>query len=166
MFSSFYFSNMTQSKPKKSVTFKGTRFLLTYAQCSIPKDDLFAYLESLEGVHSVILAQEQHKDEGIHYHACVRFVKRRELGPRFFDFQGYHPSIEVVRNEVAMTQYILKDDVSPSFSIKAKGSLAKTTKGKQMLMTLYLKQGYSPTDIFVEPSLMQGMFKNPHEIYT
>jgi len=41
-----------------------------------------------------IIAQENHKDEGIHFHVYLRLktpIKSRNV--RFFDLNGYHPNV-------------------------------------------------------------------------
>lgn len=50
--------------------------LLTYPQSALTKQALADHLYALRNVLAVIVAQENHQDGGIHFHAYLRFQKR------------------------------------------------------------------------------------------
>lgn len=71
-------------------------FLLTYAQCSINKKDLFDYLERKGALERLIVCEERHADGSPHLHAFVTYKnKKSHCSMRYFDFHGYHPNIRI-----------------------------------------------------------------------
>jgi len=61
----------------------------------------------------VMVSEEHHQDGSLHYHALVQWaMQKKKVGPRYFDYQGVHPNIQVVRNYNAVRTYIQKEDKS------------------------------------------------------
>lgn len=102
---------------------------LTYPQADgLTKEMIKIYLEGwyfnngTEDIHvtKYIIAEETHKEEGIHFHVYVRLDnKLRAREPRIFDIfveatgRLYHPHIEKIRGLKNMIRYITKEDDHP-----------------------------------------------------
>lgn len=102
--------------------FRGSIFLLTYAQCLMTKQFLMEHLKTLGPVTRLIVGREPHPQTGGHHlHAMVTFSKAKDVGPRFFDLQGTHPNIRIAnakigtlgQSEVNMWNYVKKEDAEP-----------------------------------------------------
>ncbi len=84
-------------------------FFLTYSTCEISIEDLILHLKSL-GAISGRVAQEVHLDGQPHLHAIIAFTSKKHIRRvTHFDFRGFHPNIQTVRNRLATTEYIAKD---------------------------------------------------------
>lgn len=95
-----------------------THCLLTYPQSTLNKEELAHFLFDKQQVKAVKVAQEQHEDGGIHFHAYVVFQKRTQFNPAtFFDFNGEHPNIKSVKQRVGyarpVVEYLDKEDENP-----------------------------------------------------
>lgn len=93
------------------------RFLLTYSQVAdweVSDESLAEFLSSFSHFHWCEVARETHADGGFHYHAVVVFHKRFQRGMAAFDFRGFHPNIEVIKNGTGdlfrVRHYIRKGD--------------------------------------------------------
>jgi len=92
-------------------------FFLTYSNVEqqgwteFTKDDLLTFLSGLDGVHYAITCKELHESGDVHFHALVKFEKKKNLrNERYFDFNGVHPNIQGCRNVPASILYIKKDN--------------------------------------------------------
>lgn len=86
------------------------KVFLTYSQCETNIDDLLAHLVSLVPIARLIIAREKHLDGHTHYH--VAFESEKKLSIRrhdYFDFNGFHPSIEGVKHWEKTVNYCKKD---------------------------------------------------------
>jgi len=71
---------------------------------------MFDYLKSLGQVSYLIVGQEAHQDGQPHLHAVITWEKKKNIkNARYFDFKGFHPSVEAVRNLDAAKNYCKKD---------------------------------------------------------
>lgn len=78
---------------------RSTRIGLTYARCPISPQDALAYIKTLfsNNLKYALVAQEHHKDEGLHLHAYINLYKRQYIQhARFFDIAGYHAHVETI----------------------------------------------------------------------
>ena len=76
----------------------GQRFFLTYAQANdIDIDELADFIAAIASCWLEIV-QENHQDNGIHYHAVVCFDERLQRTLDVFDFGGSHPNILPIKN--------------------------------------------------------------------
>lgn len=78
--------------------FNAQRYFLTYSQANdVGIDELADFISSLAPCWLEIV-QEQHQDDGIHYHVVVVFDNRFRQNLDAFDFQGHHPNFLVIKN--------------------------------------------------------------------
>lgn len=86
---------------------------LTYAQCGTAKDVLLPWLKakvSLWAPEYVCVSHEKHQDGGDHLHAVIILGKKPNIrSSNFFDFDGFHPNIQAVRDIKSWTDYVQKD---------------------------------------------------------
>lgn len=92
-------------------------FFLTYSNVEqqgwleFTKDELATFLNAIPGVEYVITCREVHEDGSPHFHAVVRFEKKKDIrNNRFFDFNGVHPNIQACQNPSASINYCKKDN--------------------------------------------------------
>lgn len=98
----------------KTVAFRlrAKRFLLTYPQCNLSKEDLLNGIQQqCPGlVFDYYIARERHEDGNPHLHAYLRFQCQFESrDQRCFDVQHFHPNIQVARSEKKSIAYVKKD---------------------------------------------------------
>lgn len=103
---------------------------LTYAKCSIPKEDLLLALKGLcPNWKYIIVCEENHEDGQPHLHAVCQMKSRKDIiNPRFFDLLTFHPKIESCKDVEASIDYVKKDNVyieegTPSLPAKKKKKL-------------------------------------------
>lgn len=89
--------------------YNGKRFFLTYPQCDVSKDELFAFLLAQADVQYLCVARELHEDGNPHLHACVEYKTLQRHDKRWLDFQGKHPNKQDPRNWNACKTYVKKD---------------------------------------------------------
>lgn len=92
-------------------------FFLTYSNVEqqgwieFTKEDLLQFLSAIEGVAYVIACKEIHQDGSPHFHALVRFGRKKDIrNERFFDFNDVHPNIQAAKNPSASINYCKKDN--------------------------------------------------------
>jgi len=107
-------------KTTKQFRLRGKKLFLTYSQLNLNflNDAKKLILEQLEKkvpkIIQYIIAEEKHKDGGIHYHIYLEFNTRAELyGANCLDldFDGikYHGKYETIRKKDSAIRYIIKD---------------------------------------------------------
>lgn len=93
--------------------------LLTYPQCDRSKEDLIEWLKTLDNYECCVVSKEKHHEtEGDHLHAWVKFkrsrVMRSNTFQHYFDWDSYHPNIELVKNTIndkkRVIKYVIKDN--------------------------------------------------------
>lgn len=92
------------------------QFFLTFPQCTLSKDDVFAVLCSFSS--TVIVGQERHADGGIHYHGVVHTVEATFIQPvvdyvRSFLDAGGALDCQVVKGIRNVVHYVCKEDLAP-----------------------------------------------------
>jgi len=76
----------------------GSRFFLTYSQATnLDIDELADFIADIAPCWLEIV-QENHQDNGIHYHVVVCFESRLQRPLNIFDCAGYHPNILPIKN--------------------------------------------------------------------
>lgn len=86
------------------------RLFLTYSQCELTIDDLLSHLVSLVPIVRLIIAQEKHQDGGNHFHVVFEAEKKLRIRRQdYFDYNGFHPSIESVKSWPKAVNYCKKD---------------------------------------------------------
>lgn len=102
---------MPPSRPSFRV--QGRHFLLTYPQCTLPKEALLAFLKTLHSFELGTVGKEAHQDGSPHLHAVVSFSQRRNITREsFFDHAGFHPNIKKLstkRDVERSVEYACKD---------------------------------------------------------
>ncbi|AXH74413.1 MAG: Rep catalytic domain protein [Expellivirus minnis] len=90
--------------------FNAKRVFLTYPRCTLEKESLMLHASRAWGAKWVLVARERHADEGLHLHCLVVWEQKQDTrNERFFDWQGFHPNIQVPRNWKACETYVKKD---------------------------------------------------------
>jgi len=92
-------------------------FFLTYSNVEqqnwteFTKEALSDFLRSITGVVYVIVSKELHEDGATHFHALVKFNRKKNLrNSAFFNFGGVQANIQSCRNVPASIQYVKKDN--------------------------------------------------------
>lgn len=107
-------------------TFSAKSMLLTYSQApELTRELILQHLQSLD-IHSckllgAVIGQEQHQDQGIHYHAAAHWTKSRSWTPKAMEILGYHPNIRThqpgkstyAESVIRMWKYPQKEDTTP-----------------------------------------------------
>lgn len=86
---------------------------LTYSQCPLPKERLLDFLKEKGAPYDVtyiIVCQENHQDGNKHLHAALLLAKTPNIkkAERFFDLEGFHPNVQVLRNVQKWIEYVKK----------------------------------------------------------
>ena len=84
---------------------------LTYAECPVPKEELYDFLNEKFQPLNLCVAKELHKNGNAHLHAFVGLEDQyRTRDPRFADFQGYHGNYQGCRSAKNVLKYCTKED--------------------------------------------------------
>lgn len=95
-----------------------SQVLLTYPQCTKPKEALLEFIQSLEEAQCAIVCHENHHEtEGEHLHAWVKFSSKQRIGNgkwgSLFDWDGIHGNYTKVtcstRSIADTVKYVMKD---------------------------------------------------------
>lgn len=88
------------------------------------KEELLGFLSRIEGVAYAIACREVHEDGSPHFHAMVKFEKKKDIrNQRFFDFNGCHPNVQAAKNPSASINYCKKDQDFVEFGSSGSPSL-------------------------------------------
>lgn len=86
---------------------------LTYPQCGVDKEVLRDWLMTKLGgfgVAYLVVAHEKHQDGGDHLHAGFVLEKKPNVRQsNFFDYEGFHPNIQALRDKAKWMAYCKKD---------------------------------------------------------
>jgi len=92
---------------------RGKYLFLTYSQVedgwtnTLWKNEFLGRLPEMLGG---VIGTERHADGGLHKHVCLELGRRIDTtNPRFFDFLGSHPNVQVARSWLAVLRYATKD---------------------------------------------------------
>ena len=127
--------NAIRDQPLKGVEGEGVPlgqahgWFLTYPRCAMSKEELLKHLDDkfVGQIKEYVICTEKHKDGGLHLHAYIKFIPKKRIRSRSFDFEGYHPHCEVAKSWKAVCQYVIKHkDYIASFDVKK----AMDKKGK------------------------------------
>jgi len=93
-----------------SFRIQGNSFFLTYSQCNLEPQVLLDHLKTLQDVKFIGIGQEHHQDGNLHLHVLINFSKRKNIQtPRYFDLNGFHPSVEKTRSQKGAKDYYRKE---------------------------------------------------------
>jgi len=89
------------------------KVFLTYPQCPVPKEEAMLLLKT-DKVSYCLVAQEKHKDDGLHLHVIIIFkkkidIKRADYFDLYHDFKTYHPNIQTCKSITKSIKYVKKD---------------------------------------------------------
>lgn len=98
---------------KKKFRYNAKRVFLTYTKSTFTKEEVLSHLQTYSKTESYVISSEKHQDGTDHIHAVVVFSKKLDtIDPRFFDFKGVHPNIEVPKTKEDLrrvARYVAKD---------------------------------------------------------
>ncbi len=110
---------------------RAVKFALTYARCALSKEYVADFFDDKWGndVEWIVVAQEHHRDGGLHLHVGIRFIAQRYwtdpgwadlvgpvedayIGPAQEDRIGrtYHGNYQVMKNVKFWLRYLMKED--------------------------------------------------------
>lgn len=122
---------------------QGKKLFLTYSQCNIGTMLLLLnFLKSkLAHIKNYIVAEEQHKIKGKHYHVYLELKKKCNItNARYLDWNNQHPKIEKCKDAFKVQQYCKKEGyylTNMKFdTYKRMRSLAKAGDWKEALILL------------------------------
>lgn len=98
-----------------SFRLRNKRYLVTWPQAAegLRKSALVNHTKTLGPVKYVIVCQENHAEEGIHFHMFVEFEKPLNTRVNVFSYEGNVANVEVVKNTNAdiarVVAYVKKD---------------------------------------------------------
>lgn len=130
--------NAIRDQPLKGVEGEGVPlgqahgWFLTYPQCQMTKEVLLKHLDEKfpAEIKEYVICLEKHKDGNPHLHAFVKFIPKKRIRTRSFDFEGYHGHYEVAKSWKAVVKYVTKyKDYISNFDVKA--AMAKKGKMKK-----------------------------------
>lgn len=121
---------------------RGHRFFFTFSQCDCTNEEILELLVQKFKIIGVdvkdyIVCREHHEDGNLHLHAYVRLDHevRASIYGSHFDYKGFHPRFEVVRNPDGCKVYCQKegDFITNLKNLSTVKSLTKEEIAKQLL---------------------------------
>lgn len=83
-------------------------FFLTFPQADFDLQGYVNFYKDL--VDYILVSSELHEDGNLHRHALLIYKTRKDIrNERYFDYEGFHPNIQIPRNLAATKTYIKKD---------------------------------------------------------
>lgn len=141
-----------------SFRFNAKTCFLTFAQCSLSKEEVLERLTQAHPIQDYIVARERHQDGNYHIHCYLRFSKKIDSrNPRVFDVLDHHPNIKALTKVDAYrnAQKYAKKDGDFLTNIEE-------TLGKRTLLFKELQDEGDLTPAFIRrnPDIMQFNFSN------
>lgn len=97
--------------PEPRFNFHASTIFLTYAQCTLSKEELLLKLHELFAIKEYCIAKELHSDGHPHLHAFLKLESKiHKRIPSFADVEGFHPNITSPRSIKAVITYVQKDN--------------------------------------------------------
>ena len=98
---------------------------------------LLYMFHSLSDYAVVLETHTKDESKGKHLHIYIEFSKKREISPSHFDFLGKHGNLQRVKSEIAVLQYMQKEnDIKATFDVIDR-LIAKTKKRDDMCKIIY-----------------------------
>lgn len=110
------------------------RLYLTYAQCPLSQDEVYAQTKRLlPPIAFAVIACEKHLDGSPHVHALIVLKEKKHFRTsRILDLvkdtKSYHPNLQAVKIQAAVLKYIMKDGPQ---SVRAYGVDLQSLLGKR-----------------------------------
>lgn len=99
------------NQPRTNFRFDSKSIFLTYPQAEELSFELIADKLKELGFKDYVIAQENHQDGNIHFHAYGESTSRfRSRNERVFDINNKHPNIQSPRNRKDVIKYVTKDN--------------------------------------------------------
>lgn len=107
-------ASSTKSQTSKKFRIRGSKFFLTYPQCSTPKEWVVEQLPELfRDLEGYVVAEETHEDGQPHLHVYLSLKATRSISdPAYFDpivDPPKHGNYQVVRSPYAVLKYCTKE---------------------------------------------------------
>ena len=119
----------------KQFRINSKKFFLTFPQCDVEPSLALERILDKECVEWVVVAQENHKEDGLHLHICFELTKKKNVTRQdYFDYTvGAHGNYQSMRNPNRCLEYVTKDGNYVAHGIdvtaKLKAAKAKTSYG-------------------------------------
>lgn len=86
-------------------------FFLTYPQCSLTPPEVLELLKKchVTPIKHYIVAQEEHKLQGLHIHAWIQYEKKITFTTTLWDISGFHGHYEIEKCQRRVMEYCAKD---------------------------------------------------------
>lgn len=132
---------------------QGKKFLLTYPQCTLTKEEVLEAIRAQNGIEEYTIARELHQDGTPHLHACLILSDSpRTTNMRYFDIAQFHPNVKVLKTKADFeraTRYCQKDGDFITNIEKRLGKRAQLFKA-----LLDNKDGFTPKFVRDNPEIM------------
>jgi len=103
-----FLQNMPRAE-RPNFNFHAQTIFLTYAQCTLTKEELLHHLNLLFEIKDYAIALELHSDGHPHLHAFLKLERKiHKTTPDFADIEGFHPNITAPRSIKAVITYVQK----------------------------------------------------------
>lgn len=95
--------------PANNFRLQARRFMLTYPQCTLTKDQVYEAVNARYPIKFARICIESHQDGTPHLHAAIELQKKPSIrAANVFDIDGFHPNVEASRNWPATKNYCKK----------------------------------------------------------
>lgn len=98
------FTRMEENKRPAPIRGKG--WFLTYPQCPLSKEDVLEQLQETGHIIEYVICQEDHKEEGKHIHAFVKYEKRQQWSAIKWDIGEYHGNYQIAKSWIKVKKYV------------------------------------------------------------
>jgi len=162
------------SRPR--FNFHAQTIFLTYAQCTLTKEELLTALHEKFEIKDYCIALELHSDGHPHLHAFLKLeTKIHKRQADFADINGYHPNITAPRSIKAVIKYVQKDGncltsdgIEELLNKKSYGQLiAESTTTNEFLASV---EQHFPRDVVLNYEKIkvyaEAKFKEPVPVYS
>lgn len=126
-------ASSSEARRPKAFRCRGSKFLITFSQCPVPKEEVAARLPALyPDLNGYIVAEESHANGDPHLHVYLDLKGKRDIqDPFFFDPMvgpPYHGSIEAARSPAGSIRYCQKEGCYVSYGVDVR---TKSRKRKE-----------------------------------
>lgn len=131
-------------------TYKSTWKDQEYAS-SVTYADFCSYI-LLKDYAVVLETHTADVDKGHHLHVYIEFDRQREISPHHFDFLGKHGNLQKIRSEIAILQYMNKEnEIRASFDVidRVVAQAKSANEIKRLVFDLIVFRNWQPVDVNV-----------------
>lgn len=146
--------------PRGSFHFKNCKAFLTYARCTVSKEEILTFLSTLGKLSEYVIGLEAHADGTPHLHCVLRYSPRVETrSARYFDYNGFHPNLEIPGTKADLhrvARYASKDG-----DFIQKGTLLKISR-TELYSKILEQQSITSAFISAHPDILGLNFTSIH----